>query len=116
MSDIKALVERLDGLYGKATKGEWKFVAGGRVNKTRIENDGGTLLDDDGDHVLGDADLALIAALVNAWPDLRHALSSLSVDAEKWRDQQRMLRSNGHDVDEYYKDAALSAGDEREGE
>ena len=74
MSDIKALVERLDAMAS---------------------------------HRLTSPELC------ETLREAAHALSSLSEDAEKWRNQQRMLRSNGHDVDEYYKDSALSAGDER---
>ena len=46
--------------------------------------------------------------------DLQARLDAAMVDAEKWREQQRLLRSNGHDIDEFYKDdAAILAEKER---
>ena len=53
MSDIKDLVEWLDELYGKATKGEgeWQMGGVGGINEAyRLE---------------------LMTALVNLWPQLR---------------------------------------------
>ena len=67
MSDISALVERLDELYGKATKGEgeWQMGGVGGINEAyRLE---------------------LMTALVNAYPALRQELESLRRDAGRWR-------------------------------
>lgn len=88
MSDIKALVERLDELYGKATKGPWK------LDFKQLVNGDATLLMS---YLVGNSttgpgktvsmasdrpdDHELVVALVNSWPDLRRALSALPREA-----------------------------------
>ena len=86
--NISALVERLDKLYGNATKGLWTQGArylcalpdGGLYDELATICDSKEL-----DSVKWNANTKLIVALHNAWPDIRRALSSLSEDAGRYR-------------------------------
>ena len=142
MSDIKAPVERLDGLYGNATKGPWKVTStyGTDILQAFTGNRRIARLYRNAVNPNHDIDSAFIVALVNSWPTIRRALSSLSEDAGRYRwlrdhaggtFQLKVTTPTTDSEGEYEHtlfgkmaaeyldkciDAALSAGDEREGE
>ena len=86
MSDIKSLVATIDALAEKATKGEeWTF--GARYLCAHTIKDSLAIaeyinlaqrLDDQYDGEQWNANMAFIAALRNAWPDLKAALAPLA--------------------------------------
>lgn len=99
MSEMNELIERLDALYAKATKGEWQTTTLSNGSEWGVcdKRRGHMIADCYGTEARGNA--RLMVALVNAWPEIRKAMCAAApAGKDGWIDVKERLPEQGKDV------------------